>query len=485
MDQETIQLLQELVNRGELDSLPSDIRPIVDELISRKVLTVQQETPQPQPQPTEDTRTVGEKLGSGVVNVVPSTASHLWEMLKGVTVGLPQTLEAGGRAVLGAPNSEKLQSLLYRNLGIDARPDYQLTPEDWGYQNAQVTDAMIQQIQDAFGSPGALLNTWADDPGAITSGLVAPKVPAGMEMLVRKATQGVANLPGIRNLPQQMAEKSLVMKNVINQDDLAKVAALKLAENIPNSKHGLAKVNTLVKEASDQVGQIIAKYDAQGAKANPMNVYQAIIDHGKKQSKVAGKQNEIMSIYQTLADEFLSEVRTANRQVLGMPLKQAQELKVGTGAELTKYWRQLEKYGDVKAGRETEALSSAWRGLANELNRGRPELAAANTKMHESLMLQGMLENILAKRQKQPWVSSEITMPAIIESATRGAPGTITAIAATKRYLMEPLIDMGARKLHKRKQGKPLVKNDKVKTAGKVSGSMAWLENLLEEETED
>jgi hypothetical protein len=484
MDSETVQLLQEIINRGEIDSLPEDIKPMVMELASRGVLSVpQQAAPQPAAIPQ---RSIGGALMEGVQNF-PQSMARLGTGFMDAVTNPEQTLPAMLDMAAGGMN--KLGGVL----GLDQMgqsPDGPMIPGA-APEQTQAFDALMQNYADAYGGGQNILNTLATDPARPLADALSLATPEMLAGAVKLPGVIARNTPRVKTLPEYLYSHALAAGGGNVKDTLVKQATrTALDRDIPITRAGVKEIKNQMRKEGAEIGRIIKEADSAGVTIDPLEFVTEIRAAGAEQvTPLTYGGTKAANPYNKLADDFMDFVANTygtNGAVPNqIPVKAFHEFRKKTGKDLQGYWNALNKNPTPSTSRQARATVEGYRTAGKQLTDAVPELVPANKAYHESAVLSNLLENITNKQFKEQFVPSQITLPLAVEVAARGKPGVATVIGAG-RVFSRRIEQFLARHLHNRMQNKPIVK-DKGKRAAAREGVRVYsggsqMEALLEEE---
>ena len=215
------------------------------------------------------------------------------------------------------------------------------------------------------------------------SGVAAGATGAGAEnagraaQLPRQAANAVDRSLLLGRSPQEAYQSALKPSITKGNVKIQQAVNTGLNSEIPVSKAGVEKLQSLIDNTNDSIADTIAAGPAKTV--NKFKVASRLSDTAEQFSNQVTPAEDLRAISKT-GNEFLRD------QPAEIPAAAAQKMKQGT-------YRQLgsKAYGELKAS-QIESQKALARGLKEELAEQFPELKELNAKDSEFYNLQGMLE---------------------------------------------------------------------------------------------
>jgi hypothetical protein len=257
----------------------------------------------------------------------------------------------------------------------------------------QANKGFVQDVYQGAGSPSIGFNHASVNPiqpERIAHGLGG--LAGEVAMLATMGLKPKSGFPG--KYPGSLAERmyqSALKPSTANPARAARVSATGLAEHIPVSETGAAKIGALVNELNAAINSKIQAGASRGVTVDPRAVAARtaqLEDRFRTQVTPAADLADIAAA----RDEFLKTYPEP------IPATRAQAVKVGT-------YRQLQKSYGKLSGAAIESQKALARGIKEELASQFPEITDLNAREGRLLDLQPALEKAVARIQNRNLIS--------------------------------------------------------------------------------
>jgi hypothetical protein len=275
--------------------------------------------------------------------------------------------------------------------------------------------------------------------------------------------------PKIKSIPEWLTTHSLVPYNDATIPEFYKAARLKLEKDIAGGSAGVKQLDAIVKDLTDNTNALIEAADTSGIRINPMELVKEIRTRGiaaAADNPASDVATATQVAYNKIADNLLQYLQNMGKKdrdiyVFGAA-KLPEEILPSTliqwrrnlGKDLDQVWKQLHSTGEIGTHAGKRAAVGHYGAYNTHLKGAVEGLDVLDEASSQSRKLRTMLQNQSEGRFRGALVPSDVAMPALIESTTRGAPGTVTAIAGVRR-LMSTIEDVIGRYIYNRMQGRP------------------------------
>lgn len=213
------------------------------------------------------------------------------------------------------------------------------------------------------------------------AGGVGTMVGAALPMAIGSAAPKV-KIP-VGALPERLYQSALKPSTAYSPSEVSGMVKTGIANEIPVSEPGLAKLSQLISDANQSAKALIAADPSRPI--NKFSVTSRLADTAKRFSTQVNPEADLNAISDS-GNEFL------RNQPGEIPASEAQALKQGTYQQL-----KAKSYGELKSA-SIESQKALARGIKEELNTAFPELQGINA---EASKLYGLDEALTKAVQRQ------------------------------------------------------------------------------------
>lgn len=267
-----------------------------------------------------------------------------------------------------------------------------------------------------------------------------------------------------KDLPKRMMRRAMSVPPKTKQDIADRMAQFALDQKLPMTRAGLAKASAIAAENAEKVTARVAELQRQGKKIKLTQV----IDDLKKELKDPFKhvRGEISEGKLASADKYADSLYLSYGKTFktpagipdDIPIEEALLEKRAIDKNLSSEFINMRKMGQSEfTGGENKKLLAQANALRNGIN---ADKVIAGYNKDASQMYE-WAENALGQLMKgetSNLISSQIYMPALLETMYKGGPGIATALGITRAGVNNPtMMSHGAILLNefKKLQGAP------------------------------
>lgn len=278
------------------------------------------------------------------------------------------------------------------------------------------------------------------------------------ELLPRGVIKGMgvaAKATGASEIPKRLMARALQLPPKTEKDIADRIVAHALENNLSISRGNLAKAGKVAAENAEKVSERVAELSRQGKTVDPM----AVVRGMRKNMKDPWEKGDLTKDQRKLADEWADKLYAQYQSEFGVSLTGApQHMDIATALSRKRAndaFAVKEHLKATQTGKSTAdpGQPEAWKATAdsyrNLLNQD-DIIAAANKEASEMYRFGEHAMRRLLQGERTNLLSSQIYMPALLESMYKGGPGIATALGITRAGTGNPwVISKGANLLNK------------------------------------
>lgn len=257
--------------------------------------------------------------------------------------------------------------------------------------------------------------------------------------LAAKGADALRKVPGKlipESLPRNWYASAMKFNSKTSLADRDLQIAKALQEGVLPDRKGLEHISNKIDQINREIGEVIDQAAKSGDTVNPGAVASRLDQLKSKFSKQVLPGDDL-ALIEAAKQEFLSAWRVPNKSgsgaVKNIPVRQAQEMKVGTYKQL-----KSKAYGELKNAR-IEAEKALGLGLKEELAAKYPELAKLNADDSVLIALEDSIEAAVKRIENKDMVGIGSTVAGAAGAAATGRPSLGFITMAAKSLIDNPM----------------------------------------------
>lgn len=350
----------------------------------------------------------------------PGVAATLWNDLKGMASGIPQTARTVGEMTQPGTAGVALAPIVQ---GLSQADDIRKAE---GRSLPYRADAAAATLLGA-NVPGMEDAAREGNPGAVVGHAIAGAAPyiAGAGIGATADALGPAVGESADSFAKRLYQSALKPSTQASPAKVDSAIATGLENKIPVSPAGVETLSSLVDDLNDKIKAQIASDP--NRPINKFAVTSRLGDTAQKFGTQVNPEADLDAI-SNAGNEFL------RNQPGEIPASDAQALKTGTYQQL-----QGKAYGELKSA-TIEAQKALARGLKDELNNAFPELANLNAQESQLFGLEPLLEKAVQRGGNHQLVGIGTPVAVGAGKALTGSTGGAVVAGLMKQVIDNPVI---------------------------------------------